>query len=263
MKVNRIPFSLKDYKTGKYKVVARDNKYKPIIFRTNSCHRVFPIQGAIDYMNSDMERVSKIAQWTTDGHNIDGLSSDIDLMLEKTIFENGDIITIEDEDGIEGIAIFNKWIRDGSDDFAFHALFDGDNEPHKYDGIWTYYPEQSYRPSTGKEVDMMLKMLCKDDMEWSTKEAKVVSKTESSADNTVNMDSLSLTGNLKDKVCFFQEGQTVIVRDDDNERWVQDIFIDFRPDFDSTYPYVTACGVHSQCADYKTYKKLLGHADNL
>ena len=32
-----------------------------------------------------------------------------------------------------------------------------------------------------------------DDMEWSTKEAKVVSKTESSADNTVNMDSSVLS----------------------------------------------------------------------
>lgn len=91
MKTNRIPFTLEEYKSGKYKVVTRDGNSVRIIC-TDFKNGRQSIVALISLRNGEESCTS----FSTDGkYWNNGETSDCDLFLEETIFEDGDIITFK------------------------------------------------------------------------------------------------------------------------------------------------------------------------
>lgn len=95
---NRIPFTLADYESGKYKVVTRVGKRARIVCTDmKSCQPIIAIV-------RETEDVELYSSFSLNGElNGEGKKDGYDLFLEEVIFEDGDIVTNEKD-----IAIYKE-----------------------------------------------------------------------------------------------------------------------------------------------------------
>ena len=89
MKTNRIPFTLEEYQGGKYKVVTKNGESVRIICTDRDSKR--PIVALIKYKDG----VEGLYNYYPNGKNWMEQNSSNDLLLEETVFEDGDIIISE------------------------------------------------------------------------------------------------------------------------------------------------------------------------
>ena len=91
MKTNIKPFTLKDYQSGKYKVVTRDGKSVRIV-----CTDMKSYQPIIAIVRVS-ENEELYSSFSLKGElNENGETSIFDLFLKETVFEDGDIVISED-----------------------------------------------------------------------------------------------------------------------------------------------------------------------
>lgn len=208
MKVNKIPFSLKDYKTGKYEVVSKGGKGKPIIFRTNSCNEVYPIQGAYDYKNDIGDMSSIVMRWDENGHSDNSGNNPNDLLLEEAIYEKGDFVVVHC-DTEEDFSIIYK--EDKNDDIYYFASFDKDGVSYN-GGIPSYGIENySLRIATEDEKICILCKLFEDGKIWDEE-----SMTISCMSNKYNIGDKVIVENVGMKYPYYEDMFKALGFDNDN-----------------------------------------------
>lgn len=145
MKKEYIKFSLNEYFKGPCKAETLDGR--SVILYTGVAKSPFPIHGCIEGSN----RVY-IRNWKTDGTVEDGPKED-NLRLLVTIFEDGDILATDTDDG--PVTIFKKIKSDG--DMESYVSIDTEDD---------VINEESFGPSyfhlaTSKDIDRITQRLKK------------------------------------------------------------------------------------------------------
>ena len=223
MKTNRINFTLKDYESGKYKVVTRVGKRARIV-----CTDMKSYQPIIAIVR-ETEDVELYSSFSLKGElNEEGKKDGYDLFLEETVFEDGDIISFGEIDS-SVICIFKNSEKHG---YKNHAALTPDNEITYSDCLWV---TDDIRLATEEEKQRLFDALKKDGKRWNA-EKKCIE-------------------DIKEE-CKLKPFQKVLVRYTDNDAWKANMFSHF---IDGTnYKYICIDSGYKQCIPYEGNEKLLG-----
>ena len=226
MKTNRIPFTLKDYESKKYKVVTRNGRSARIIC-TDFNNGIQSIVALISLRNG----VESCNSFNTDGkYWNNGETSNCDLFLEETIFEDGDIISFgkNNNNNVSAIGIFKKLAKSSHEDYVVF----GPKELSYDEGGWLL---DNIRLATEAEKQRLFDALKKDGKRWNA-EKKCIE-------------------DLKEE-CELKPFQKVLVRYTDNDAWKANMFSHF---IDGTnYKYICIDSSYKQCIPYEGNEELLG-----
>ena len=154
---NRIPFTLEEYKSGKYKVVTRDGKSVRIICTDFNDGRQ-SIVALISLRNGE----ESCTIFNTDGKYLNnGETSDYDLFLKETVFEDGDIISFgkNNNNNVSAIGIFKKLAKSSHEDYVVF----GPKELSYDEGGWLL---DNMCLATEEEKQRLFDALKKDGKRW-------------------------------------------------------------------------------------------------
>lgn len=221
MKTNRIPFTLKDYQSGKYKVVTRDGNSVRIVCTDFNNGRQ-SIVALISLRNGEESCTS----FNTDGkYWNNGETYDYDLFLKETVFEDGDVVFF----GYGAIGIF-KMI--GESIHSDHVTLTA--------GVLCYMPNgwinNDMRLATEEEKEKLFDALRTEGKRWNA-EKKCIEDIK--------------------KEYQFKPFDRVLVRDDDEEEWGINLFSHYA----SVDSYRFVCSGNegfNQCIPYEGNEELLG-----
>ena len=217
MKTNRIPFTLKDYESRKYKVVTKNGESVRIICtdRDSKC----PIVAFVKYKDG----VEGIYNYYPNGKIWMEQNSSNDLLLEETVFEDGDIIISED-----GFTMIIK--EECVSVISYYVLLRDDYVRYNESCL----PSNTRLATEEEKIDFFSK-LEKIGKKWNA-EKKCIE-------------------DIKEE-CELKPFQKVLVRYTDNDAWKANMFSHF---IDGTnYKYICIDSSYKQCIPYEGNEKLLG-----
>lgn len=219
MKTNRIPFTLKDYESGKYKVVTRDGRSARVV--CTDCVGTHPI---IALVRKDIT-CEDANSYHSNGTFVETHNSSYDLFLEKQELEDGDIVSF----GYTSIGIL-KEIFSESHHSDYITLTEG-----ALDDMLDGWTNNNMRLATDLEKEKLFDTLAKDGKRWNA-EKKCIE-------------------DIKEE-CELKPFQKVLVRYTDNDAWKANMFSHF---IDGTnYKYICIDSSYKQCIPYEGNEKLLG-----
>lgn len=231
------------------KIVTRDGKEVRIVC-FNVRHNNYPIVGLIDEGNYESaESFSKNGEYSIGDGELD-----CDLFLkvpEWTTFKDGDIVTMGWEDGDH----YCKWISI----IKVIDVFDGDICTRDYVALCI---EADDSKSFSIEFD------CESDAaKWVRKSNedeinKLMEGLKESEDPKAQEYFKRFFGIEKKKECKFKPFDKVLVRDDDGDHWIIDLFV--REEVEFTCRFICIVGKWKQCLPYNEQTAhLLGTTDAL
>ena len=224
---NRIPFTLEEYKSGKYKVVTRDGKSVRIICTDFNNGRQ-SIVALISLRNGE----ESCTIFNTDGKYLNnGETSDYDLFLKETVFEDGDIISFgkNNNNNVSAIGIFKKLAKSSHEDYVVF----GPKELSYDEGGWLL---DNMCLATEEEKQRLFDALKKDGKRWNA-DKKCIEDIK--------------------KEYKFKPFDRVLVRDGDNDFWYVNLFGYFQKGYEYPYRGVVGCA-YKQCIPFEGNEYLLG-----
>lgn len=224
MKVNRIPFTLRDYESKKRKVVTRKGNSVRII--CTDCKNSRPIEALVT--NDDGTETS--ISYFTNGRNWADDTCDLDLYFEETIFENGDVLTFSDT-GYIAIGIFKNLIGEEKG-YKNHVILIGNNKLRYCNCcLWMF---KTVRLATDEEKQELLDALKADGKRWNA-EKKCLEDIK--------------------KECKLKPFDRVLIRDCDDDVWKPEIYKYYKDNY--KYPYICIGSSSNQCIPYEGNEELL------
>lgn len=154
---NRIPFTLADYESGKYRVVTRNNCDARIICKDRM--NKYPIIALIKNTDSDEFPSS----YLLNGKYREDRDDDADLLLEEIAFEDGDIVTSDANCRIGIIGLNN----------CYYAILYSSGTLRYGSHCYLFKP----RLATEEEKQRLFNALAKDGMRWNS-EKKLIEYIE-------------------------------------------------------------------------------------
>lgn len=225
MKTNRIPFTLEEYKSGKYKVVTRNGRSARIICTDFNNGRQ-SIVALISLRNGE----ESCTIFNTGGKYWNNREiSDCDLFLEETVFKDGDIVAFGGMSGMYAIGIFQKLVETWHKDYVVYTC---DNKLRYNEGDWSLL---NMRLATDLEKEKLFDTLAKDGKRWNA-EKKCIEDIK--------------------KEYQFKPFDRVLVRDDIEDLWEINFF-SHKANKDE-YGYRCPDCYYIYCIPYEGNEELLG-----